>query len=834
MALLLILLVFGVLIGGAGIAGLFWHYGKELPNHKQLSDYQPPTSTRVHAGDGSLIGEFALEKRVFVPIEAIPTQLIEGFIAAEDKNFYNHFGVDPFAITRAMAMNVLYLAQGKRMIGASTITQQVAKNFLLTNEFSLNRKVKEAILAIRIENTLEKHQIMELYLNEIYLGLGAYGVAAAALTYFDKSLDMLEIHEIAYLAALPKAPNNYHPTRKANRALTRRNWVLSRMHEEGFITRLQMTEAIRKPLIDTNPIDRNAPTRTASVAMESTIVEADYFLESIRRELLERFGENGLYRGGLSARTSLDPNYQQFAKQALRRGLIEYDRRHGYRGALTTLDLVMSAEIGLNWQEALDEIHRPLGNPGWNMAVVLEVTPQMAKIGLTNGTVGQIQLADLGWARKAEGDPADGLGARVTSVEQVLTIGDVILVEKTDLVTKGTETTEDNKSVLPVYRLQQIPKVNGGLVALDPHTGRVLALEGGFNFDASEFNRVTQAERQPGSAIKPFVYLAALEQGYTPATIILDAPFVIDQGAGLGKWKPSNYSNKFYGPSLMRTGIEKSRNLMTVRLAQAIGMPPIQSVVDRFNVDPDLEPHLSMALGAGATRLIDMTAGYAMLVNGGREINPSLIDRVQDRRGKTLYRHDQRECQNCQNLTWQNQAPPKLPDLRTQLTDPIYAYQIVTMLEGAVQNGTGIRLKSLGYTLGGKTGTTNDSKDSWFVGFTPDLAVGVYTGFDTPISLGKRPNGAYETGSSVALPIFQYFMEQALKDKNDIPFRTPNGVRLVRIDRERGGLANQTSKLVQLEAFKPGTEPENRQGTLYIGGSERDFEQDPALPAGLY
>ncbi|MFK7866620.1 MAG: penicillin-binding protein 1A [Alphaproteobacteria bacterium] len=821
--------VAGVLVAGAGLVAIVYHYGKDLPNHAQLTDYQPQTSTRVHAGDGSLMGEFAIEKRVFVPIEAIPQQVLNGFVAAEDKNFYTHHGVDPLALARAVIMNVIYYFEGRRLIGASTITQQVAKNFLLTNEVSINRKIKEAILAIRIERSLGKDQIMELYVNEIYLGLGAYGVAAAALVYFDKSLDELETHEIAYLAALPKAPSNYHPVRQRASATGRRNWVLQRMEQEKFISMAQMTESLQKPLIN--------QVLGAEPGIKADRVEAEYFLEQVRRELLNRFGENGLYRGGLSARTSLDPFYQGLARNALRRGLIEYDRRHGYRGALEQLDLDQLQAAGTGWQSALSQVSRPLGNPGWNMAIVLDAQEQYAQIGLLDGSQGTILLNGLGWARTALGKPEAGLGPQIKSVRAVMQRGDVILVEPLagNLVADHLVAGNEQDQSQHIYALRQIPAINGAIIALDPHTGRILAMVGGFNFDASEFNRATQAMRQTGSAIKPFVYLAALEKGLTPATIILDAPFVLDQGGNLGKWKPSNYSNIFYGPSLMRIGVEKSRNLMTVRLAQAVGMDAVSEVMGRFDIIENMPQQLSMSLGAGQTTLMKLAAAYAELVNGGKHIMPSLIDRVQDRRGNTIYRHDQRSCVNCENLIWQDQLPPKLPDNRTQLTDPIHAYQIVSMLEGAVQSGTGIRLKALNLPLAGKTGTTNESKDSWFMGFSPDLVVGVYTGFDTPISLGRRPNGAQETGSSVALPVFKYFMEEALKDQHQIPFRTPAGVRIVKIDAETGGLPTQISKKIITENFKPGTEPTTDQGSLYVGGATNpNRPQNQKMPLGLY
>ncbi len=801
----LVLFTLLVLMGIAGAGVVLWafmHYGKDLPAHDQLATYEPPTSTRVHAGDGRLLAEYAIEKRVFVPIEAMPKQLIYGFIAAEDKHFYYHPGVDLKALARAVIQNVKLYAQGRRPVGASTITQQVAKNFLLTNELSITRKIKEAILALRIERALTKDRILELYLNEIYLGVGSYGVAAASLNYFDKSLSELTTAEIAYLAALPKAPNNYHPTRKTEEAIARRNWVIGRMLEEGYVDRAAATEARESPLV-------------TKARHNIDFVEADFFLEEVRRDLVDRFGEKGLYEGGLSVRTTLDTKMQGMAREALRDGLVAYDRRHGWRGAITNIDLTAG------WQTALEAVPRPLGNPGWRVAVVTALEEGNAQIGLRGGGVGVIPLYELYWARAYLGDRNQGRGDRIRKAADVLSVGDVILVETV------TERKGKNDGDPPIpypdgtYGLRQIPKVGGGIVAMDPHTGRVLAMTGGWSFELSQFNRATQALRQPGSAFKPFVYLTALENGYTPATIILDAPFVIDQGQGLGKWKPANFSREFFGPSPMRLGIEKSRNLMTVRLAQAIGMDKVSETAARFGIAENMPPQLAMSLGAAEVKLINMVTAYSALVNGGKKVVPSLIDRVQDKLGKTIFRHDGRGCADCIVSYWDNQPMPHLADERPQLTDPAAAYQIVTMLEGVVQRGTGRRIRAIGKPLAGKTGTTNDSRDTWFIGFAPDLAVGVFVGFDTPIPLGKQPWGGQETGSSVAAPIFKAFMEKALDGKPAIPFRTPPGVRMVRIDAQTGKVATAASKKIITEAFKAGTEPSaGKQAVFISGGTE--------------
>jgi len=800
----LILVICGVFAAGGGVLYVFHHYGRDLPDYKQLADYDPPTVTRVHAGDGRLLAEYAIQKRVFVPIQAIPKRVINAFLAAEDKNFYTHPGVDLTAVMRAVVTNVIHKIQGRRPVGASTITQQVAKNFLLSNELSYERKVKEAILALRMERTFSKDRILELYLNEIFLGYrGSYGVAAAALNYFNKSLDELTIAEAAYLAALPKAPNNYHPVRNYSEAVARRDWVISRMVEDRSITPLEAEIAWNEPLV-------------VRERGETEVAEAAHFAEEVRRELVRLYGERGLYEGGLSVRTTLDPRLQEAAEKALRDGLITYDRRHGWRGPLTRL-AVPEAET---WVEPLAAAEIPEGAPGWERALVLSATERVAKIGFVDGRTGQIPINALKWART----PLDGqkVGASPGSVPEVMAAGDVIYVEPIVEDSFGEPVPEGT------YGLRQVPEINGALVALDPHTGRVLAMVGGFSFDDSEFNRANQAMRQPGSAFKPVVYLAGLDSGFTPSTLILDAPFVIDQGQGQGKWKPANYTRRFYGPTPMRVGIEKSRNLMTVRLAQTIGMEKVADYATRLGVVDHMPEVLAMALGAGETTLLRLTTAYAMLVNGGRRITPTLIDRVQDRNGTTIYRHDQRTCSGCIGVQWRGQDMPLLPDDREQVADPASAYQVVSMLQGVVQRGTGRRVSAVGKPLAGKTGTTNDSQDTWFIGFSPDLAVGVFAGFDEPGTLGPK-----ETGSSVAAPIFRDFMAEALKDKPAIPFRIPPGIRLVRVNAETGRLAGSGDSRVILEAFKPGTVPTGEQ-TVLDGGYNPTARSAPrvVVPGG--
>ena len=731
-----VLFFLGLVGAGVFIYGV-WYYSQNLPDHRQLANYSPKISTRVHAGDGQVIAEFATEKRSFVPIAVIPQRVKQAFIAAEDQRFYDHPGIDPKAFARAMVTNVFNYLEGRRLVGGSTITQQVAKNFLVGNERRMERKAREALIALEMEKVFTKDQILELYLNEIFLGYGAYGVAAASLNYFDKSMDELTVSEAAYLAALPKAPSNYHPVRHAEAAKARRDWVIGRMRIEGFITPQEAIDAVAAPLV--------------AVERSNTVpVTAAYFVEEVRRELSQQFGDDELYEGGLSVRTTVNPEFQSRADRALRNGLIAYDRRHGWRGPLAQL------QEGADWVEYLKTANKPVGARDWLMAVVLKVDESAATVGLGAGQGGIIPMSELLWARPWMMDQE--LGPEVTQPSQVLSVGDVVLVEEVS----ESEPDEDGEVIVyqdGSYGLRQIPDVDGGIIALDPHTGRVLAMSGGYEFARSEFNRATQARRQPGSSFKPFVYLAALDNGYTPATVILDAPFVIKQPDG-SKWKPTNYSNRFYGPSVMRLGIEKSRNLMTVRLAKAVGMGPIIDNAAKFGVMDDMPYELAMALGAGETTLARLATAYAMLANGGRKITPTFIDRVQDRSGRTIYRHDERPCSGCRVAAWNGQQAPLVPDQRDVVSDPISTYQIVSMLEGVVRRGTGYRASRIGKPLAGKTGTTNESQDTWFMGFSPDLVAGVYVGFDSPRTLGRG-----ETGSNVALPIWIEFMEGALAEQ---------------------------------------------------------------------
>jgi len=775
MKIIKFLVVVGVVLAvlGAGLAGLaYWHFSRDLPDYQQLADYEPPIVTRVHAGDGRLLAEYASERRVFVPFTAIPPRVVDAFLAAEDKNFYSHPGIDLPSIVRAALTNFERVGSNRRPVGASTITQQVAKNFLLTSEVSFDRKIKEALLALRIEQALPKDRILELYLNEIYLGGGAYGVAAAAINYFNKSLDELTIEEAAYLGGLPKGPNNYNPQRFPEAAKVRRDWVLSRMREDGYITIEQETAAIATPIV----------TRRRE---EAELVSAPYFAEEVRRELLARYGEKGLYQAGLSVRTSLDPALQAIADRSLRTGLVAYDRRHGWRGPVAH----MAAPVQ-EWSQKLAAIAQPAGAGEWRLAVVLATDGEGASIGLPSDARGRIPFAELRWARPEL--PDQHVGAIPKVAADVVKPGDVVLVEAL-----GGDAKQ------PLYALRQIPEVSGAIISMDPHTGRVLAMAGGYSYEMSQFNRATQAKRQPGSAFKPFVYLTALENGFTPSTLILDAPFVADQGPGLPKWKPTNYNTtSFNGPTPLRVGVEQSKNMMTARLGAVVGLDKVAHTVETFGILDRMPLQYAMLLGAGETTPLRLATAYAMLVNGGKRVTPSFIDRVQDRDGKTIARADTRSCEGCNEVDWHGQAPPVLPDTRDTVVDAASAYQIVSILQGVVERGTGRVIASVGKPLAGKTGTTNDYQDNWFMGFSPDLAAGVYVGFDNPHSLGEKEEGAHN-----AAPVFRDFMAAALKNTPATAFRIPPGIRLVRVNAATGQLARPGDRTVIYEAFKPGTEP---------------------------
>src|SRR6266702_511897 len=775
------------LVGVAGAAGAIWHFSKDLPDYSQLQDYEPPVMTRVHASDGALLGEYSKERRLYLPIQAVPKLVINAFLAAEDKNFYEHGGIDFTGMARAAVLYAQNYGSNRRPQGASTITQQVAKNFLLTNEVSFTRKIKEALLAMRLERTYSKDKILELYLNEIYLGLGAYGVAAASLVYFDKSVNELTVAEAAYLAALPKAPAALHPVRNRDRAIERRNYVVDRLLENGWIKQADADKARKDALAVTS--------RTNA----AHIFAGEYFAEEVRRDVFERYGEKKLYEGGLSVRTTLDPKLQVMARKTMAAGLVNFDEAQGWRGATSKID------ISGDWGVKLADVKSLSDISPWRLAVVLETSEQSARIGFQparelGGAVakgrqtGNITLDGVRWAKAAAG-PARG--RTPTSVSQVLSPGDIIYADP--LIAK------DGSLVEGQFRLRQLPEVSGAMVVMDPWTGRVLAMVGGFSFDQSQFNRATQAYRQPGSSFKPLVYSAAMDNGYTPSTIMIDGPIEIDQGQGAGVWRPENFSvGSYRGPITLREALKWSINTVTVRLAQDVGMPLIGEYAKRFGVYEELPNYLSYSLGAGETTVMRMVTAYSMFANGGRRVKPTLIDRIQDRYGHTIFKHDIRECRGCDAPGgWKNQPEPQLVDHREQVLDPLTAYQITSMMEGVVQGGTAIAMREVGKPIAGKTGTTNDAKDLWFVGFSPDIVVGLYVGYDKPRSLGRSAQAGH-----TAVPIARDFMKLALADKPAVPFKIPADIRLVRVDAKSGlrPAPGQSAGTI-LEAFKPGTAP---------------------------
>ena len=725
-----------------------WYFSTDLPDYKILSKYKPPVSSRVHSGEGQLIAEYALQKRLFIPYDSIPKKVIYSFLSAEDKNFFSHHGIDAKSISRAIIKNMKNFFSKKRLEGASTITQQVAKNFLLTNEVSIKRKIKEAILAFRIERAYSKERIMELYLNQIYLGQGTYGIAAASLEYFDKAVGELNYEEAALLAALPKAPNKYNPYKSMERAKFRRNIVLKNLYENSYINKSEYEDLKKKDI----------KTKKRKIKL---LEEANFYSEEVRRIVSDTYGYDSLYKGGLSIRTPLNSNYQIESLKALREGLEEYDKRHGWRAPIANSNLK-------NWEKKFKKF-TPDKNLKWELAKVIKVNKLTLKIETQNKEVGFIDFKNISWTRKK-------------SFEDFLKLNDIIYVKK----------IKKNK-----WNLKQLPKINGAIVVMDPYTGRVLAMAGGFSFELSEFNRATQAKRQPGSAFKPIIYAAALENGFTPSTLVLDAPFVMEQGEGLKTWKPENYGKKFYGPSTLRTGIEKSRNLMTVRVAQKVGFKKISKITNNFGIYNDVPELLSVSLGAAETTLIKLTNAYCTFVNGGKKVTPIFIDRVQDRRGKTIFKSDKRKCIGCENISYLKKEIPSIQDNRMQIISQETAFQITSMMEGVVKRGTGRKLRKLNLILAGKTGTTNKNMDAWFIGFTSKLVIGVYVGFDEPKTLGK-----YETGAKAALPIFEKFVKNVVVKKEALPFKIPKKINLVMVDVETGLKPNNDTKEVIYESFK--------------------------------
>ena len=802
----LLFTLFLLLVLGTGAAYVVYqHYASDLPDFEQLADYQPPIMTRVHAGDGRLLAEYATERRVFVPISAIPPRVVQAMLAAEDREFFTHGGVNPAAMVRAALQNFMHVGQGRRQIGASTITQQVAKNMLLGNEYSFARKIKEAILAVRMEQALTKERILELYLNEINFGRGAYGIATGALVYFNKSVDELTVSEAAFLAGAVKGPTNYDPARHYDAAKGRRDYVIDGMAKIGAITEAEAKAAEAEPIV-------------LRKRDETQVFSAPYFTEEVRRELMQRFGEDKVYKSGLSVRTSLDPILQTYADKALRDGLVTYDRRHGWRGPVAHLDVNAEAK---GWQQALAAVPVPGGAAPWKLALVREVKPDAAEIGFVDGSTGSIPMKEMEWARPTTDD--QHVGATPKTADQVVKRGDVVLVEavmteppaapKAAAQKKGAKPVAEPVATAAAapptvshWTLRQIPNGSGAMVALDPHTGRVLAMDGGWSYDTSQFNRATQAYRQIGSTFKPFAYLAALDNGMTPSTLILDDPIELEQGPGLPMWRPHNFEGgEAPGPQPLRVAIEKSLNLMTVRMATTIGIDKIAPYIERLGLMDKMPLLYAQVLGAGQTTPLKLGTAYAMIDNGGKRIVPSLIDRVEDREGKIVFKHDTRDCPRCGDYDWGADGEvPSLPDTREQVLDPATAYQMVNIMQGVIQRGTAAYSVGnyLKMPLAGKTGTTNDIFDTWFVGFTPDLVVAVYVGFDTPRTLGRQ-----EQGARTAAPLFTEFMTDALKDKPPVDFRIPPGVRLVRVNAATGKLAEGGERNMIWEAFKPGTEP---------------------------
>ena len=730
------------------VIAVLWAFSNNLPDYKFLKSYKPPVSSKVYSGNGELVNDFSTEKRIFVPYNAISEKVINSFLSAEDKNFYSHPGIDARGVLRAIINNISNIVSSKRLEGASTITQQVAKNFLLTNEVSLNRKIKEAILAFRIERALSKERILELYLNQIYLGGGAYGVASASLEYFNKSISELDYAEAALLAALPKAPSRYNPYKNMELAKFRRNLVLKNLLENNYINENKYKKFINSKII----LKKRKKTFTE---------DTSYYVEDIRKNVVDQLGFEKVYKQGLNISTPIDLSLQKIAIKSLRKGLISYDKRKGWRGPL-----LRNQKLN-NWKNKLDKL-RLEKSINWELAIIKKIDKFFIEIETENELTGIIKYENISWIKK--------------EFDEILKIGDIIYVENID---KDT------------YSLKQLPKVNGGIVVMDPFTGRVLALSGGFSFKKSEFNRATQALRQPGSAFKPFIYALALENGYTPSTLILDAPLVLEQGIDLKMWKPENYGKKFYGPSTLRMGLEKSRNLMTVRIAQDLGLKKIVNFSKQLGIYENPSELLSISLGSAETTLLKLTSAYSSFVNGGKLVKPIMIDRIQDSEGNTILNNEKRKCVNCDEISFLSKDFPKIEDDFLQIFSPQTAYQMTSILEGTIQNGTGKKLKKLNLDLGGKTGTTNGNTDTWFIGFTSKLAIGVYVGSDNPKSLGR-----YETGAKTALPIFGNFVKNAVKKEDARPFKVADNILMKVIDPVTGKIAEKESKTTIIEAYK--------------------------------
>ena len=749
------------------IVAILWAFSNNLPDYKFLKNYKPSVSSKVYSGDGELVSDFSTEKRIFVPYKAIPEKVIYSFLSAEDKNFFSHPGVDAKGVLRAVINNISNVISSKRLEGASTITQQVAKNFLLTNEISLNRKLKEAILAFRIERALSKERILELYLNQIYLGEGSYGVASASLEYFDKPISQLNYNEAALLAALPKAPSRYNPYKDIKLAKFRRNLVLKNLFDNDYLDKKKYKE-----LKDSEILLK----KRKKIILEHT----RYYVEDIRKDVVEKFGFSKVYEQGLNINTPINLELQKIATQSLKDGLLAYDKRKGWRGPLANI------KDSDKWKDYIKR-YKLEKSINWEVAIVKNVKKFSTEIITESEKKGIIQYENISWTKK--------------EFEEIFNKGDLIYVEK----------LEKNN-----FALRQLPAVNGGIVVMDPFTGRVLALSGGFSFKKSEFNRATQALRQPGSAFKPFIYALALENGYTPSTLILDAPLVLEQGSDLKMWKPENYGKKFYGPSTLRMGLEKSRNLMTVRIAQDLGLKKIVNFSRKLGIYDNPSELLSISLGSAETTLIKLTTAYSSFVNGGKLIKPILIDRIQDSEGNTIFNNETRKCLNCDQISFLSSVFPEIEDGFPQIFCEQTAYQMTSILEGVIQNGTGKRLKNLKLDLAGKTGTTNSNTDTWFIGFTSKLAVGVYVGSDNPKSLGK-----FETGAKTALPIFKNFIKKAVKKEDARPFKVADDILMMVINPLTGQKAKaQTNKTI-IESYKDNNINRNKANILGLDINDR-------------
>jgi len=788
-------LTLGAFFAALVVGAIFWAYGRDLPSTDRLAQYTPPTISRIYSSKGRIIDEFSQERRLFVPIEEIPDLVKQAFISAEDKNFYTHHGFDARGMAAA-ALQALTSA-GHDLRGASTITQQVMKNFLLSGDRTGERKIKELILATRIERTLSKDKILELYLNEIFLGQNSYGVAAAAQTYFNKTLADLAPGEAAMLAAMPQAPSEYHPVRARDRVTVRRDYVLREMMQNGYIDQAVMAAEMAKPLLSVQNGDYPA--------FREALPPRDYFTDEIRRQLSGSFGEDEFFGGGLSIRATIDPAMQVEAAAALRQGLEKYDRSLGiWRGTGKTIAADQLGN-GADWRAALGAVEVARDVAGWHPAVVLELGDTSARIGIegveddADGHV--IPPDDVTWARKRLEDGSLAKKAKVAG--DLVSVGDVVLVRAV---------TKDEDGSFVRWSLRQIPEIQGGFMAMDVNNGRVIAMQGGFSYQDSVFNRATQATRQPGSSFKPFVYAAALDSGYNPSTIIIDAPIEVDTPEGL--WKPKNASEKYYGPAPLRTGIEQSRNLMTVRLAQEIGMETVAAYAERFGVYDRMNPFLANALGSQETTLFKMVAAYAMFANGGERVEPTLVDRVQDRWGKTVYRHDTRTCEDCSVPSLPPGEAPRISSDRERVMDAITAYQLTSMMQGVVQRGTGRGIQ-VGVPIAGKTGTTNDAKDVWFIGFSSTIVAGCYIGYDQPRTLGSGASGGGMCG-----PVFQSFMTEAVKTYGGSEFRVPPGGFFINIDRFSGTRLpdGATGDNVQPEYFRDGADPVFGLSALVDGG----------------